>query len=104
MLDGYLDSRLRVNSFHGVSARHIPEYALQSPVGEVRRHHIILRMGRIILQPLEGVSFRFVWVNIATTRHDRGALLEPFPLRFRDPHQAAARTLDKPADRTLAVE
>jgi hypothetical protein len=75
MRDGNLDNRVRMNSFHGISARHIPEYTLKSPVGEVRSHHIILRMGRTISQPLESLSLCVVSGKIAFILHDGGTLV-----------------------------
>jgi hypothetical protein len=104
MLDGDLDNRLRMHSFHGISARHIPECALKSPVGKVRSHHTVLRMGTIIPQPLDGMSLCRLWAHTAAKLYDGGALLAPFLLRFRDPHQAAARTPDRPASPNLTVE
>jgi hypothetical protein len=74
MLDGDLDNRLRVHSFHGISASHLHEYALKSHVGTVGSHTSIFRMGRIISQPLEGVSFRFVSYQVSFDFHDRRTL------------------------------
>ena len=50
------------------------------------------------------LPFRIVSGKMAFILHDGGALLQPFPLGFRDPHQAAAHTLDKAAGRHLPVE